>query len=147
MYALNRAVTLNISHEIVRGKKYTGTHHVGNFLHRCVVYTEPRTEGRCSKKQLICVYIDVRQKGKRYSSHGEARTLNLEITIIVKVSRASQLCHAGWNHAESDAAHVIYRLFQSSSHHANRESILNLQLVQCLLPYNSNELLETITVS
>jgi hypothetical protein len=47
----------------------------------------------------------------------------------------------------SHAAHFIYHLLQRSNHHANRESILNLQLVQWLLPYNSNELLETITVS
>ena len=50
----------------------------------------------------------VRQKSKRYSSHGEARTLNLEITTIVKVSRASQLCHAGWNHDSGGVLKYIY---------------------------------------
>lgn len=49
-------------------------------------------------------------KKQKYSSHGEARTLNLEITIIVKVSRASQLCHAGWNHAHPVLCTLMYQV-------------------------------------
>jgi hypothetical protein len=53
------------------------------------------------------VNVVAQSKSKRYSSHGEARTLNLEITVYVKVSRASQLCHAGWNYILMPACNNI----------------------------------------
>lgn len=47
--------------------------------------------------QFIISVANEEGKSKRICSRGEARTLNLEITIFVKVSRADQLCHAGWS--------------------------------------------------
>ena len=88
----------------------TDPHHANDFYVclRGIYQTKVREYLRAVKSiRCVCMYVNARQKGKRYSSHGEARTLNLEITIIVKVSRASQLCHAGWNHGRHHAKDSI----------------------------------------
>lgn len=77
----------------------------GNLL-----YTGLEIASRYGKKHL---WACIGTSGK--DAKGIAPTERLELSTlrsqyIVKVSRASQLCHAGWNHVQMRARSFIYHV-------------------------------------